>query len=289
VAKTCRDGDKILALPQKEYEAIREIASLCDGHRLLRATEVFAAVENELKYSASPRVLFETAVLKASMPQTDYDMEALLARIAALEKRLEDGDFTVKEGGRVASNANVERPAPIQKEEKAPVKEEIEEDVYDGYVPEDADVPPPDEMGGYVYFDAPEAPAPVKTSEPVAPAPAPTPVKAAKTVPIGDAKSTFGLFLRSMRKIARSGVLLTLCMDLDSAYEEDTFVLYTQSETIFRSLKKEEHFALIAQACEEIGLGNAFDVRLKGKKTDEFQKKVDAVRETFGGVKIDVK
>jgi DNA polymerase-3 subunit gamma/tau len=289
VAKTCRDGQNILAMPSETYAQVVAVAKNTDGHRLLRVTEIFAEVETSLRFSTSPRILFETAVLKASMPQTDYDMEALLARISALEKRLEDGDFTVKEGGRVASNANVERPAPIQKEEKAPVKEEMEEDVYDGYVPEDADVPPPDEMGGYVYFDAPEAPAPVKTSEPVAPAPAPTPVKAAKTVPIGDAKSTFGLFLRSMRKIARSGVLLTLCMDLDSAYEEDTFVLYTQSETIFRSLKKEEHFALIAQACEEIGLGNAFDVRLKGKKTDEFQKKVDAVRETFGGVKIDVK
>ena len=289
VAKTCRDGQNILAMPSETYAQVVAVAKNTDGHRLLRVTEIFAEVETSLRFSTSPRILFETAVLKASMPQTDYDMEALLARIAALEKRLEDGDFTVKEGGRVASNANVERPTPIQKEEKAPVKEEIEEDVYDGYVPEDADVPPPDEMGGYVYFDAPEAPAPVKTSEPVAPAPAPTPVKAAKTVPIGDAKSTFGLFLRSMRKIARSGVLLTLCMDLDSAYEDDTFVLYTQSETIFRSLKKEEHFALIAQACEEIGLGNAFDVRLKGKKTDEFQKKVDAVRETFGGVKIDVK
>ena len=291
VAKTCRDGQNILAIPSETYAQVVAVAKNTDGHRLLRVTEIFAEVETSLRFSTSPRILFETAVLKASMPQTDYDMEALLARIAALEKRLEDGDFTVKEGGRVASNANVERPAPIQKEEKAPVKEEIEEDVYDGYVPEDEDVPPPDEMGGYAYFDAPAAPAPVKKSEPVAPAPvpAPAPAKAAKSVPVGDAKSTFGLFLRSMRKIARSGVLLTLCMDLDSAYEEDTFVLYTQSETIFRSLKKEEHFALIAQACEEIGLGNGFDVRLKGKKTDEFQKKVEAVKETFGGVKIDVK
>ncbi len=292
VAKTCRDGQNILAMPSETYAQVVAVAKNTDGHRLLRVTEIFAEVETSLRFSTSPRILFETAVLKASMPQTDYDIEALLGRVAELEKRLEEGDFTIKDGGRVAPSADFEQPAPLQKEEKAPVKapvkEAIEEDVYDGYVPEDADVPPPEEMGGYAYFDAPVAPAPVKKSEPV-PVPAPAPMKAAKGAPIGDAKSTFGLFLRSMRKLARSGVLLTLCMDLDSAYEDDTFVLYTQSETIFRSLKKEEHFALIAQACQEIGLGNGFDVRLKGKKTDEFQKKVDAVKETFGGVKIDIK
>ena len=291
VAKTCRDGQNILAMPSETYAQVIAVAKNVDGHRLLRVTEILAEVETSLRFSTSPRILFETAILKASMPQNDYDIEALISRVAELEKRLDNGEFTVKDGGRVETKEQLEETKPVAKAVEKPVEvvKEAEEEVYDGYVPEEADVPPDDAFtGGYAYFDA----EPVKKVEKKAVAPAPTPVVAVKTtknVPIGDAKSTFGLFLRSMRKIARSGVLLTLCMDLDSTYEDDIFVLYTQSETIHRSLRKEEHFALIAQACAEIGLGDGFDVRLKGKKTDEFQKKVDEVKETFGGVKVDIK
>jgi hypothetical protein len=278
-------------MPSETYAQVVAVAKNVDGHRLLRVTEILAEVETSLRFSTSPRILFETAILKASMPQNDYDIEALISRVAELEKRLDNGEFTVKDGGRVETKEQFEEAKPVAKAVEKPVEvvKEAEEEVYDGYVPEEADVPPDDAFtGGYAYFDA----VPVKKVEKKAVAPAPTPVAAVKTTknaPIGDAKSTFGLFLRSMRKIARSGVLLTLCMDLDSTYEDDIFVLYTQSETIHRSLRKEEHFALIAQACAEIGLGDGFDVRLKGKKTDEFQKKVDEVKETFGGVKVDIK
>ena len=82
--------------------------------------------------------------------------------------------------------------------------------------------------------------------------------------------------------------MLTLCMDLDGEYEGDTFVLYTASDTIYRSLTKPEHSALIAQAFEEIGVAE-HELRLRGKKTDDFQKNLSAIKETFGGVKIDVK
>ena len=106
----------------------------------------------------------------------------------------------------------------------------------------------------------------------------------------GDAKATFGAFLRSVRKTARNGVLVTMCMDLDYAYEDGLFVLYTQIDTIYRSLKKEDHFALLSQAFESIGISaDGFDVRLKGRASDAFQKSVDEIKETFGGVKVDVK
>lgn len=296
VAKTCRDGQNILAMPSETYAQVVAVAKNTDGHRLLRVMEILAEVENSLRFSTSPRILFETAILKASMPQTDYDIEALLGRVAELEKRLNEGIFAVKDGGRVETKEESVTKQPMKEAQEKPAKNSVEapeEEVYDGYVPEEADVPPDDAFtGGYAYFDGGEKvkEAPVEKKVTAAPTPAPAaPVKAAKSAPIGDAKSTFGLFLRSMRKIARSGVLLTLCMDLDSTYEDGVFVLYTQSETIYRSLKKEEHLSLIAQACAEIGLGDGFDVRLKGKKTDEFQKKIDEVKETFGGVKVDMK
>ena len=277
VAKTCRDGKNILSLPDESYALVEKIARETDGHRLLRATEIFAEVEQNLKYTASPRIVFETAVLKASMPQTDCDVQALFARVADLERRLENGAFVPSEkienvGGRVEIKA-----------EKQP--EVVAQAVAEMDVPPELDVPPDEaETGGNAYFDADFAPV-VKKQE--TPAPAQRPLKPAVS---GDAKTTFGAFLRSLRKTGKNGVLFTICMDLDSAYEGDVFVLSTQSDTIYRSLKKPEHDKLIQGAFEAIGIGvGGFDVRLQGKPSDDFNEKVEEIKETFGGVKVEIK
>ncbi len=287
VAKTCRDGQSILALPDEAYAEVTAAAKGTDGHRLLRVMEIFAKVEGEVKYSTSPRILFETAVMKASLPQEDYEIDGLIARIAALEEKLKNGVVLQNEGGMSATNAT---PAPIKREEPAPALEEAS-----GYaaidVPPEMDVPPDDAAtGGSAYFDG-YAPAPKKAAtEKPAPAPAPTPAPRAPRAAVGDAKTTFGSFLRSVRKTAKNGVIIALCMDLDSRYEGDVFVLSTTSDTIYRALKKPEHFALVTQAFAAIGIEEyGFDLRLAGKQSDNFQKSVDELKETFGGVKIDVK
>ena len=290
VAKTCREGQKILALPDDMYADVAKIAKETDGHRLLRVTEIFAAVETDLKYSTSPRILFETAVLKASMPQADYDIEALLARVAELENKLKNG-VPVAVAPMVSPAPVVEEtPAPVKAKapEKKEKKEEVEYVPEDLYIPSEMDVPPDEAlMGGNVYFDAPIAP--VKEEKRVERAPI-APAPAAKPQTKGDAKTTFGAFLRSIRKTARNGVLVTMCVDLDGVYEDGVFVLYTQSDTIYRSLSKPDHATLIAQAFEAIGFGaGEYEVRLRGKQSDNFQKSVETIKETFGGVKVEIK
>jgi hypothetical protein len=254
-------------------------------------------METELKYSTSPRILFETAVLKAGMPQADYDIESLIGRIAALEKQLANGVVVQNAGGRVALNENVpvEKPASreVPKVEKPAVKlAPKEEEIYDTF---GFDIPPDEEQtGGNAYFDGfePRREKPVVKATP-APVPTPAPQPAAKpvkTVAKGDGKATFGTFLRTMRKIARNGVLLTLCMDLDGEYDGDVFVLYTTSDTIYRSLTKVEHYNLISQAFAELGFADGqFEIRLRGKQSDNFQKTVNEIQSTFEGVKIDIK
>ncbi|MBQ7949335.1 MAG: DNA polymerase III subunit gamma/tau [Clostridia bacterium] len=292
VAKTCRDGKAILAFPDSMYAEVANIAKGTDGHRLLRVTEIFARVETELKYSTSPRILFETAVLKAAMPQEDYDIEGLIARIAALEKQIAEGNFTQNVGGRVELNEETPIVKAAPKAEKATPKKE-EKQPEPEYAAEEFYIPPDEEQtGGNVYFDGfepKEEPKP-KTVEKPAPAAAPAPVKGVKTVAKGDGKATFGTFLRTIRKIARNGVLLTLCMDLDGEYDGDVFALYTTSDTIYRSLTKPEHYALIAQAFGELGLADGeFAVRLRGKQSDDFQKSVNEIKATFEGVQVDIK
>lgn len=348
VAKMCRDAERILALPKDMFALVSAAAKETDGHRLLRATEIFAATEGELRYSVSPRIVFETAVLKASMPQADYDIESLISRIAALEKRLEEGNFSSCTSARresAGTEENFSKEAPMvgsavketaSEFEKSTVKKAAAYDEYGGAGFDE--VPPPDEdvTGGNVYFDpgflpvepkergtrtpakaparteesafrsersaslpaqgfkeetAPrtsDAPRAVGRTETAAPAVgAERPAVRANAVP-GDARATFGGFLRALRKTARSGVLFTLCMDLDSAYEDGKFVLYTESETIYASLTKEEHRTLIARAFEAIGLTD-FEIRLRGKKGDEFNRSLNELKEKFSDVKIEIK
>ncbi len=286
VAKICRDGKNILALPDSAYAEVVRIAKETDGHSLLRATEIFAEVEQALKYTASPRILFETAVLKASMPKEDYQIESLLARISALEKKISEGVTIVNEGGRVENTEQKPVKEAVFKEETpASIQEETKEE--DFYAPPELEAPPDEaETGGNVYFDS--------SFEPKKQA-APREVKKEKTptaqpLETGDAKKTFGAFLRQLRKLGKSGVLFTICMDLDYAYENEKFVLYTQSDTIYRSLTKIEHYEILKETFAELGVEqDGFEVRLQGKPTDDFNKSVEEIKTTFQGVKIEIK
>ena len=283
VAKTCRDGQAILALPDDTYAEVAKIAKATDGHRLLRVTEIFAAVETELKYSTSPRILFETAVMKASMPAADYDIETLLGRIAALEEKIANGVAVERV---VERTVEIPVETPVVKNVEKPVEKKAEQETEyapdDLYIPPDEDVPPDETLtGGYAYFDSANAPK-AKTEEP------PKAAKPVRVAVAGDAKATFGSFLRNLRKIARSGVLLTLCMDLDCVYDGDKLVLSTTSDTVYRSLKKENHYSLIEQALSDVNVG-LFELQLRGKKGDNFQQGVNEIKETFSGVKIEIK
>lgn len=284
VAKTCRDGQKILAFPDDTYAQVVAVAKNADGHRLLRITEIFAGVEADLKYSVSPKILFETAVMKASMPAADYDIEALIARIAELERKIENGYVAKK-------TENVQEEKTREKIKVEQPMEEVPPTWEEAYIPMEEAPPDETQTGGNVYFDgyAPSKPKETPKAETVIkeePAVKPT----VSVIGRKDAQAVLGGFLRAIRKIARNGILLTLCMDLDGAFDGETFVLYTTSDTIFRSLKKEEHMALIGRAFLAIGIEEgSFDVRLKGKDSEGFQKAVDQIKETFDGVKIDIK
>lgn len=357
VAKMCRDAEKILALPADMFGAVSAIAQKTDGHRLLRATEIFADTENALRYSASPRIVFETAVMKAGMPAADYDIETLIARVSELEKRLDEAPLRPQSPAAAADRAPLSDG--VEKEPAAEKKSALSRPLSgrtervkpefvasDDEAPPFDETPPPDEAvtGGNVYFDpgflpeparaeageekgaaftGPERPQAVasgrKKSAVGAEIRAERPVggnggvgtagnaggsgtesaaQVAEAAPLkpavrasavqGDARATFGSFLRALRKTAKNGVLFTLCMDLDCVYEGEKFVLYTESETIYASLTRPEHRALVEGALSAIGLGD-FEIRLRGKEKDDFNKSLSELKEKFPGVKIDVK
>jgi hypothetical protein len=66
--------------------------------------------------------------------------------------------------------------------------------------------------------------------------------------------------------------------------------MITDSDTIYRSLTREEHYKIITEAFRMIDVDeNGFAVRMKGKKTSTVERDVETIAQTFKGAKIDIK
>ena len=103
-----------------------------------------------------------------------------------------------------------------------------------------------------------------------------------------DKATLFGRFIKLFRTTKRNAVLFTLCMDLESTFEGDTFVLITSGEVVYKSLNREEHRQFIAEALQSLGVFS-FDIRLKPKGEDKYEKAIGELRDNFKGTDIEIK
>ena len=299
VAKSCANAEKLLSLPARLFAQVKAIAERADGSAILRATEIFVKTENELRFASSPRIALETAVLRAAMPQTDRDTDALLVRIANLEKQV----AALSAGAPAAGKQPVAeaKPAPAHEfSEKPAPKKAARETEWDESLP-----PPPDEPP---FFDEPLPPAwdePPFAREPQQPQLRETPQPQAKSVqkpqseppksaPLPsadgprDAETTFGLFLRRLRKLPKSGVLYALCRDLEPSDEGGKLVLTTDIRTVADTLNGEKHRAAMAETLGELGVSD-FEVRYASAARTEEKDGVEQLKKDFSGYTIEVK
>ncbi len=91
IIKTCANANDILGLPLEKYNILQSVCAETTEQRLIRILEIFAESENSLKYTNHARIVFETSSIKASKPESDYDVDALLSRIKELEIKVKDG------------------------------------------------------------------------------------------------------------------------------------------------------------------------------------------------------
>ena len=312
VAKTCRTAEKLLSLPKEQFAKLKAVADKADGRAVLRATEVLARAETDMRFVSSPRVCLETAVMRIALPEEDMSTDALLVRLNALERKLQEGAFAVP-SAQAASGAQTaarETVAPTTAppagapaaaaagagyEDKPPFPDEepVFEEAYF------ADEPAPKKAAAPVqaskFTAAPPAAAPVQAAKPAAAPPAETPVQAPKstTAPAAaaagaGAEVTFGKFVRTLRKTSRNGVLFTMCSDLMPVFEGGTLVLYTESGTVARSLARAEHRAVMAEVFAQVGVTD-FDVRLKGADAPKAVNAAEQLKRDFPDYPIEIK
>ena len=272
VAKTCKNGNALLQLPAEMYAETERIAAAASGRALLRVSEIFAAVETELRYSVSPRIVLETAIVKACLPETDESALALERRIAKLEERLAAaGGISAAFAAAGAASAAQPRSPHAEGQPLRSAPQEREEDPFAGPPPE----APPEEAASYFaqggYEEAPVRRAP-----------------AVNALDVDKRKAAFAYFLRALRKNAKNGVLFTMCQDLGSGFEGDTFVLTTDSEAIYRSLLRADHAQEVAAALAQIGI-DSYEVRKQGEASDPVEEGIARLRRDFPDTDIRVK
>ena len=79
--------------------------------RLMRMLDLFLASETDMKWAAQPRFALETAALRACAPEESLQVEALVARVDELERKLREGVVTAAPTPESAKAAPIDAPA----------------------------------------------------------------------------------------------------------------------------------------------------------------------------------
>ena len=144
---------------------------------------------------------------------------------------------------------------------------------------------PSEDPAPFAAPSAPEDPAPFA-------APSAPETGAAGTAPVSDgprdAETTFGLFLRKLRKIPKSGVLYALCRDLEPSDEGGKLVLTTDIRTVADTLGSERHRTAMAEVLGELGVTD-FEVRFASASRAEEKDGVEQLKKDFAGYPVDIK
>ena len=300
VAKMCKNAEQILNLPEEMFSAVVAIAQT-DGHKILRATEVFVRAESDMRYAADPRVVLETAILRCTLPSADYDIDSLIARVSALEKKLAEGNFTAarpQESPRPATHEEQSKPERAQEQASRPAG--------GGYSrPAEVQTDFLNRSGGRATaFYAPERPAQAAQTQTAKPQSKPPlteidddPFKEQDTakppaaMPSQPAQQGRGgvlaSLLRALRTTHKNAVLFTLCSDLGCEQQGSKAVFTTDNETVHRAMTRQDNAKLLSEILSECGV-TEYEVKLV-KKDDSLTRALNVLKSNFGGTDIDIK
>lgn len=122
LVKTSDDTMDVIDASTERIAALREEAQMVDTDIIMRYIRVLSELAGQMKYSSQKRVLIEIALIKLNKPSMERDVGSLNNRISLLEKKIENGNFTV-------SQAQNNQTAPIQDKPKKVFEKAIPEDV----------------------------------------------------------------------------------------------------------------------------------------------------------------
>ncbi len=299
LCKTCKSAQKILELPDDVYASIEKVAGVADEHRLLRTIEIFSEAEGAMRYSVSPKIILECACIKSSEPEADYNIDALMSRISALEKALAEGGLARGNGGE-----STPKIVPLKGEAKASAqgvptheasvskteKNNSSSDFEYGY--DDIPVPPPEDDFGGGYIENPayksineQKPIQTQTASVRETAPV-SPVATAETPAIGEGVSAGKIWGTVVRKLRaeKQIVLWIACQEMTAKLYGKTLKVTANDDAGFNAVTKSSNLEILSKIVKSVG---DYDIEIlkpvdAAEQKSQFEKDVDEVKKTFG-------
>ena len=127
LVKSSDDMEDVLDVSSENLALLKEEAQMIDSDTLIRYIRIFSDLTNQLKYATQKRVLLEVTLIKLCRPAMDQNKDALLDRIRAIEKQLEDGAWEAPVRERVVYASDAKEAAPPKPKPELP--QALNEDV----------------------------------------------------------------------------------------------------------------------------------------------------------------
>ena len=117
LVKSSDNMEDVLDVSSENLALLKEEAQMIDSDTLIRYIRIFSDLTNQLKYATQKRVLLEVTLIKLCRPAMDQNKDALLGRIRAIEKQLEEGAWEAPVRERIvyasdAKEAGEPKPKP---------------------------------------------------------------------------------------------------------------------------------------------------------------------------------
>ncbi len=89
--KTSQVGSETLDLTREDWLRLQEESKMSTVDGLIRLIRLYSELQNQMRYATGKRVLLEVMAIKTTRPAMEENMEAILARLDALESKLKEG------------------------------------------------------------------------------------------------------------------------------------------------------------------------------------------------------
>lgn len=124
LARVCgaEHAQSLLEVTAEDAAAYAEQAGRTSQTRLMRMLDLFLSSETDMKWAAQPRFALETATLRACAPEESLQLEALVARVDELERKLREG--IVAAAPRKRARAETAEESAAQEAQPAPAPAE---------------------------------------------------------------------------------------------------------------------------------------------------------------------
>lgn len=141
IVKLVAEPEKILNISQEKLAQMKELAPALTREKLVRSLSLLNESVISARLSSFSRTVYELALVKLCDPASEDSYEALLDRVAGLEKLLAEGAFVQQPDAVEKPYASAPTELPRQMDDELPPWEETPP------LPEEA----PPEAGGAVY------------------------------------------------------------------------------------------------------------------------------------------